>query len=379
VSRAGHVADALAAAFLAGVWNERQLVHRAGRALEPRPPWLRAVAKGVLDAHPHPPRDRPRELARLVATFLPDELALPRVVRHATPATQAVRTPFAGVPRLDTVGDLAALLGHDVERLLWLADTRSLERAAHDERLRHYRYLWRERADGRLRLLEAPKPALRAAQRRLLDELIVHVPPHPAAHALTGLATNVVPSPMTRGAPFRTRRRLATPHLPQGAPTSPALANLAALALDRRLAGVAAAFGATYTRYADDLAFSGGTGVLRRTHALRAAVATVVAEEGFTLHERKTRLCTTAGSQRVCGLVVNAHPNVARAEFDRLKAVLHAAALDGPGDLDRARVEGQVAWVAHVNPARGAKLRARLDRIDWAAQRAQRDHRVRTA
>ena len=46
-------------------------------------------------------------------------------------------------------------------------------------------------------------------------------------------------------------------HLPQGAPTSPALANVCAWRIDRRLAGLAEAAGADYTRYADDLAFSG--------------------------------------------------------------------------------------------------------------------------
>jgi len=39
------------------------------------------------------------------------------------------------------------------------------------------------------------------------------------------------------------------------------LANLAAFGLDRRLAGLAAALGATYTRYADDLTLSGGAGI----------------------------------------------------------------------------------------------------------------------
>ena len=93
--------------------------------------------------------------------------------------------------------------------------------------------------------------------------------PEAVAHTLTALCVTVVPRsewaavPLPEGASpllarhARLERRLATPHLPQGAPTSPALASLGARRLDVRLAGLAAALGARYSRYADDLTFSG--------------------------------------------------------------------------------------------------------------------------
>lgn len=79
-----------------------------------------------------------------------------------------------------------------------------------------------------------------------------------------------------------------------------------------------------------------------------------------------------AGRQRVCGMVVNVVPNVAREEYDRLRAILHDAAAHGPEHADRAglpdfraHLTGRVAWAAWLNPARGARLRARLDVIAW--------------
>jgi RNA-directed DNA polymerase len=203
------------------------------------------------------------------------------------------------------------------------------------------------------------------------------------AHRLTGLCTNVVPlsewSSLDRpsearaiAAHWRLGSRLATPHLPQGAPTSPALANLAAFSLDRRMAGMAARLGARYTRYADDLVLSGGAGLASHSPRLIETVAEIAREEGFRLNEQKTRVMSRAGRQQVAGVVVNEHPNVRRASYDELKAILHNAAHHGPESQNRgshpdfgAHLLGRIAWVEHLNPARGEKLRRRFALIDW--------------
>jgi hypothetical protein len=201
------------------------------------------------------------------------------------------------------------------------------------------------------------------------------------AHALTGLTTNTVPVHVwevvrraAAGAAVQPRfwlgRQLATPHLPQGAPTSPALANLAAFRLDRRLAGLAASADLRYSRYADDLAFSGGR-LARGGAEFAALVGTIVRDEGFALNAAKTVLRTRSARQSVCGIVVNAAPNIARGEYDRLKAILHNAARDGPAAQGltgrQAELEGRVAWVASLNPERGEKLKRRAAQIDWGA------------
>ena len=121
---------------------------------------------------------------------------------------------------------------------------------------------------------------------------------------------------------FLTNARLRDAHLPQGAPTSPALANLAAWRLDRRLAGLAAAFGAHVTRYADDLAFSGDEAFGRSLRFFVARVGAIAAEEGFRVNHRKTRVMRQGRRQTLCGVVDNDTTNLPRRERDRLRATL---------------------------------------------------------
>lgn len=124
-------------------------------------------------------------------------------------------------------------------------------------------------------------------------------------------------------------RRLATPHLSQGAPTSPALANLVAFNLDRRLIGLAEATGARYSRYADDLTFSGRHRLWRTAPKLTRLVDEIVTEEGFRLNGAKTSRRAAGERQVVTSLVVNAHPNVRRTDYDTLKATIHDAVRSG--------------------------------------------------
>ncbi|HEY6758309.1 MAG TPA: reverse transcriptase family protein [Baekduia sp.] len=435
----------LADAFLAGAWTRPELLTRGHAALglpaDPGQAWLRRVVGRVLRAYQHPPRDRPRELTAFVAAALHprDRLAAERNPprrRLVAPGAMADARPWPAAPELATVGDLAAWLELTTGELAWFADVQGRERRAEDRRLRHYTYAWIARPGGPVRVLEQPKARLKALQRRILRELLAHIPAHDAAygfvpgrsvvqhaaahvgapailrfdvedffvslpagrvygifrlggyseavaHTLTGLCTNSVPPgawsdiPIPDGdlrvAHHRLGRRLAAPHLPQGAPTSPLLANLCAFTLDRRMAGLAEQLGATYTRYADDLVLSGDRALARGAARTQGTVAAIVAGEGLRLNARKTQVMTAATRQRVAGVVVNAHPNYARDEYDRLKAILHNAARgDGPERENRdhhpdfrAHLLGRVAWVTALNPARGAKLRARFDAIAW--------------
>lgn len=165
-----------------------------------------------------------------------------------------------------------------------------------------------------------------------------------------------------------TAQRLARSHLPQGAPTSPALANLCAFGLDVRLQALAQRFGANYTRYADDLVFSGPELLQRQFIALRAWVTAIAQDEGFALRADKTRVMPAHQRQYVTGLVVNQRANYSRTQFDTLKARLHRLAQHAQVDAgERARLEGEIHWASQwLAPARAAKLQRLLAAIRFA-------------
>jgi hypothetical protein len=206
--------------------------------------------------------------------------------------------------------------------------------------------------------------------------------PEAVADLLGGICSNAAPPDAWNGAAalcavpldprlLRDARALySRPHLPQGAPTSPALANLCAYRIDCRLSGLAQSAGAVYTRYADDLAFSGGEEFDRSVERFAAHAAAILGEEGFAVHHRKTRIMRQGVSQRLAGLVANQRVNVPRADYDRLKATLTNCIRDGlesqnrhAHPLFRSHLEGRVGFVESINPARGVRLRALLERV----------------
>ena len=432
------LARALAAGFLAGDWTQQGLVESGSVVLGRRPRWLAPVVRQTLELYPRPPGDRPRELARNIST----RPAAAKAVQTGPLARPVVETVMLTnrwrLPVIEGLDGLAAHLGVTAGELDWFADPRHLARSSADVPLQHYRVSHRVAASGGIRVLEAPKPRLKAIQRQLLHDMASLIPPHeaargfrpggsvrsyaaphagravvlrldleaffasvsvsrvygiwrtagypePVAHCLAGLVTSVLPRSAWRAVPtpaddglldahWRLGRRLAAPHLPQGAPTSPAMANLAAFALDVRLTALAASWGGRFTRYADDLAFSGGRGWGTGTSRLLDAVEDIVRDEGFRLNARKTAVMPRAGRQTLGGLVVNDQPRVARDQVDLLRAILHNCRRFGPSTQNRDEIpafedhlRGRIAWVAQHDPGRGARLLAEHDGIDWGS------------
>jgi hypothetical protein len=424
-------ADHFAARLLAGPWTREAIVAAAEAVLGDS--HLRTRAALVLRLAALGERRTPPGAPALRAYLIGSPFFRPArdrpVAAVLDPPLFAPLPPFADlpIPRLATLGELGAWLGLSPDELDWFADERRGHRRAGRPALAHYHYALVPKSGGGQRLIEAPKSRLKAMQRKILHEILAQVPVHPCAHGfvsgrscltgaslhageavvatfdlaqffpsiglprihgvfrglgypwavarrLAGLCTTVTPATVARRLPTAAQPLHGVPHLPQGAPTSPALANLLAWRLDRRLHGLARAAGANYSRYADDLAFSGDAAFAGFVGRFGKAVASIVAEEGFSLNAAKTKIMPRSGRQRVTGIVVNDHINVGRDAFDRLKAILHHCARLGPegqnrdGAADfRRHLEGRVAWVEQVNPRRGAKLRALFARIAWGA------------
>ncbi|HNS00083.1 MAG TPA: reverse transcriptase family protein [Planctomycetota bacterium] len=145
--------------------------------------------------------------------------------------------------------------------------------------------------------------------------------------------------------------------LPQGAPTSPMIANLVLRRLDRRLAALTRSRGIEYTRYADDMIFSGGPDTPKILKAVRAFVA----EEGFTLNEKKTRILRRGRRQEVCGLVVNERVGIPRLWRRRLRAEVHRLATGRDGaKAAPARLRGELAFLQCFHPEEAGKHARKL-------------------
>lgn len=111
--------------------------------------------------------------------------------------------------------------------------------------------------------------------------------------------------------------------LPQGAPTSPILTNIICERLDWRLSKLARRFKLKYTRYADDITFSGMENVFHADGEFVEQLQHYIAKEGFTINPEKTRLNTIGGRQEVTGLTVNAKANVSKRYIKTLRTMLH--------------------------------------------------------
>jgi len=226
---------------------------------------------------------------------------------------------------------------------------------------KHYKRFPLKTGRSRPRWIDAPSGELKRIQRALLDYLLYDLQPHPAAHGFfpgRSIVTNAQPHvgkkwvisfdvkdffPSTSSKLVRnTLIKTGISHerafwsyvadlcslderLPQGAPTSPHLANLCFYPCDEILVDFATERGLDYTRYADDMTFSGS----EKPADLESILKKTLAPFGYFIADKKTKVMGRDRRQSVTGLVVNDKVALPRALRRTLRAIQHDARRQG--------------------------------------------------
>lgn len=311
------------------------------------------------------------------------------------------------LPELESPADVAELVGVDPTNLDQLCRPGTEAGSGYVE-------FEIAKAKGGTRRIAAPRKPLRAVQRKILEAILAKVPVHDACHGFVKGRSTVTNAKPHEGAALVIKLDLKdffpTVHyrrvvglfsflgynegvakqlaalttyrpklpdgtvvwpgvLPQGAPTSPALANLACRRLDQRLAKLAEKYGAVYTRYADDLTLSFAKPPEIRIGRLLWFVDAICEMEGFIERPDKRRILRAKHQQRITGIVVNAGIHVPRADRKKFRAILfnckkHGLASQAKGRADfEAYLQGYAAYVHMVEPALGAKWMAEVAQL----------------
>jgi RNA-directed DNA polymerase len=324
-----------------------------------------------------------------------------------------------GLPPIETAEALSQAMGISLAELRFLSYNRNIFR------IHHYQRFTLPKKSGGERAISAPMPRLKRAQYWVLANILEKIPLHESAHGFRAgrsIVTNAQPHcqafivlnydfkdffpslkyPRIRGLyrslgygeQIATLLALLTTeadvqevvldgdhyyvkqgdrHLPQGAPSSPALTNIICRRLDARLQGVARSLGFRYTRYADDLSFSGDQESISHLNKLQWRLKAIVAEEGFQLHPEKSRIMRNSTQQEVTGIVVNEKPSIDRKTLRRFRALLHRMEKQGPdgchwgGSPNVLRsAKGYAHFVSMVDAQKGQRY---LDQIERITQR----------
>ncbi len=325
------------------------------------------------------------------------------------------------LPDLRRPEDVAKLLGVDLPTLRWFAYD------AFASKYSLYYSFDIPKKNGGTRTISAPCTKLKLAQRGILNEIVDKMPCEPQAHGFVkghstysnaaphigkGTVINVDLRDFFPNIPVEKVAWVFTSHgyspaiatilalvctarpveedideqtgerryraegkraLPQGAPTSPGLANQVAHRLDKRLQGLAQSIGWDYTRYADDITFSGPRLPRRAAQSILNSIVRYIEDCGFTPHPEKRKIVTQGGRQQVTGYNVNEKISVPREYRQHIRSTLHEAKLHGlqqrheterekfhaPGDLGKwlLALRGKIAWVKTAHPELGERMK----------------------
>jgi RNA-directed DNA polymerase len=251
----------------------------------------------------------------------------------------------------------------------------------HGNTLQEYKYFEIPKKSGGFRKISAPSHSLKLIQRAIADVLTELYRPLPCVHGFVpdrNIVTNAslhtnkkyilnvdiqdfFPNTtyasiikVLKSAPFSFHDEVAKAiarfaclngGLPQGSPLSPILTNMYCVTLDNQLSELAKSYKLHYSRYADDLTFSGSKPVFNKRFF--SALNKIVRNSGYELKQSKTRIQSKNMRQEVTGLVVNDKINVNRHYIRELRAMIHLSQKRYNSNLYE-KIEGKLAFLSMV-------------------------------
>lgn len=163
--------------------------------------------------------------------------------------------------------------------------------------------------------------------------------------------------------------------LPQGAPTSPSLSNLICLRLDRRLRSLSKANSINYSRYSDDITFSGK----RKQLPSLKLIKKIINEEGFYINPSKTKRISRGQRQIVTGLLTNGEVRIPQSYKKNIFRHLYFCIKHTPRQhfqyltkqtgiekgFQKQWLLGQIIYVHSIEPKVGARMFGQFKKIEW--------------
>jgi len=321
-----------------------------------------------------------------------------------------------GLPILLSVKDVAKAMNITVAEIRFLAYSRKNSKTSHYKRFKV------AKKSGGFRLISAPMPRLKKAQHYILEHILNKVNMHPKAHGCVlekSILSNALPH-VNKGVvinqdlknffPSITYNRIkgvfksmgyseqvavifallcSEPKildvsllgenyfaqqghrfLPQGSPCSPAISNIICKKMDYRLDGLASKYGFTYSRYVDDITFSGDKEQFSKITSILNYSKKIVKSESFTLHSDKLRLMKRHQRQEVTGVIVNEKPNINKKSLKRFRALIYQIEKDGikgkswNGGLNvLAEIDGFANFIYQIDKEKGKIYKERVSNI----------------
>lgn len=330
--------------------------------------------------------------------------------------TDKKRLEVLKLPVLESAKEVAKAMNITLSELRFLTFSRK------NSKINHYKRFKVAKKSGGYRLISAPMPRLKKAQHYILEQILNKVTTHPKAHGCVlgkSILSNAEPhvnkavvinQDLKNFFPSVTYQRIkgifksfgyseqvavilsllcsepkildisllgenyfaqrGNRFLPQGSPCSPALTNILCKNMDYRLEGVAKKYGFGYSRYVDDITFSGNKEQFKYITAILKYSRKIIEDENFVLHPDKLRIMKRHQKQEVTGVVVNEKPNISKKSLKRFRALLYQIEKDGiqgkswnGGSNVLAEIDGYANFVYQINKEKGIVYKQQVAKI----------------